>query len=88
MVQKLNQLAIGDRATIVRLDSRHPAQQVRLSSMGVIPGVSVQIRQKRPASIIAIGETTLAIDPEVLLIEEHQPADAAEVEGPPESHPP
>lgn len=65
MVQKLNSLAIGDRATIVRLDSRHPGQLVRLSSLGVIPGVALQVRQKRPASVIAIGETVLAIDPEI-----------------------
>lgn len=65
MVQKLNKLAIGERATVVRLDNRHPGQLVKLSSLGVLPGAAILLRQKRPASVIAVGETTLAIDPEI-----------------------
>lgn len=65
LVQPLGQLKPGDEARIVHLASRHPDQLTRLSNLGVVPGAVIRLRQRRPAAVIAIGETQLAIDPEI-----------------------
>jgi Fe2+ transport system protein FeoA len=33
--------------------------------MGVLPGATVRLRQKRPSVVLDIGHTTLAIDSEI-----------------------
>ncbi len=63
--QSLTQVPEGEEVQIVRIVAGHPEMKVRLSGMGVVPGVVVQVRQRRPATILALGETTLALDPEV-----------------------
>jgi Fe2+ transport system protein FeoA len=63
--QALNQVPEGEEVRIVRIVAGHPEQMVRLSGMGVVPGALVQVRQRRPATILALGETILALDPEV-----------------------
>ena len=66
LVQPLNHLGPGDVARVVYLVPRHPEQLVRLSNLGVVPGAKVQLRQKRPASVVSVGETELALDPEII----------------------
>jgi len=66
LVQPLDQLLPGDVARVVYLVPRHVDQLVRLSNLGVVPGAMVQLRQRRPASVLAIGETELALDPEII----------------------
>jgi Fe2+ transport system protein FeoA len=61
----LTQVPEGEEVRIVRIVAGHPEQMVRLSGMGVVPGALVQVRQRRPATILALGETILALDPEV-----------------------
>lgn len=65
LVQPLAQLAVGRSAKIVYIVPRDPTRLVRLSDLGLVPGVIVKLQQKRPAMVIAVGETTLAIDPEI-----------------------
>ena len=61
----LSQVPEGEEVRIVRIVAGHPEQMIRLSGMGVVPGALVQVRQRRPATVLALGETTLALDPEV-----------------------
>lgn len=63
--QALSQVPEGQEVRIVRIVASHPDQMVRLSGMGVVPGAVVRVRQRRPAMVLALGETTLALDPEV-----------------------
>ncbi len=63
--QALSQVPEGQEVRIVRIVPGHPDQMVRLSGMGVVPGAVVRVRQRRPATVLALGETTLALDPEV-----------------------
>lgn len=37
-----------------------------LSAMGLVPGAHIKIVQKKPAFVIELGETTLALDPEIV----------------------
>ena len=63
--QDLDLVPEGEEVRIVRIVAGHPEQMIRLSGMGVVPGALVRVRQRRPATVLALGETTLALDPEV-----------------------
>lgn len=41
------------------------ALQVRLASLGLVVGSSVEMRQAKPAVLVRIGATMLALEPEV-----------------------
>jgi DtxR family Mn-dependent transcriptional regulator len=62
LVQPLMQLTVGHSARIVHIIPQHPGRLDRLSSLGIMPGVTVKLQQKLPSPVIIIGETTLAID--------------------------
>jgi DtxR family Mn-dependent transcriptional regulator len=66
LVQPLGQLAVGRAAKIVYIVPRDPSRLVKLSDLGLIPGVEVRLQQKRPATVVAIGETTLALDRDIV----------------------
>jgi len=61
----LSQLATGASGTVVRIDSTAADRVVKLSSLGVMPGVSIRLVQRQPAVVLQIAETTIAIDREV-----------------------
>lgn len=65
LVQPLSRLAIGASARIVYIVPRDPERLVRLSSLGVVPGATLKLQQKSPAVVLRLGETTLAVDPEI-----------------------
>jgi DtxR family Mn-dependent transcriptional regulator len=62
LVQPLAQLGAGRSARIVYIVPRDPARLVKLSSLGLVPGATIHLEQKRPAIVIAVGETTLALE--------------------------
>jgi DtxR family Mn-dependent transcriptional regulator len=37
----------------------------KLAALGVVPGSEVRLHQRSPAYVLDIGETTVAIDPEI-----------------------
>ncbi len=37
----------------------------KLAALGVVPGSEVRLHQRAPAYVLDIGETTVAIDPEI-----------------------
>ena len=43
-----------------------PSRLARLSAFGLVPGGHVQVLQRRPAPVIRIGETELALSEEIL----------------------
>ena len=61
----LSQVPEGEEVRIVRIVSGHPDRMIRLSGIGVVPGAVVRVCQRTPATVVALGETTLALDPEV-----------------------
>ena len=38
----------------------------KLSALGIVPGSTIRVHQKRPAFVIQMGETTLALDPQII----------------------
>lgn len=65
LVQPLDRLPVGQQGRIVYIAPREPARLVKLSNLGVVPGATVLLQQRSPAAVIRVGETTLAVDPEV-----------------------
>ncbi|HZN55128.1 MAG TPA: FeoA family protein [Candidatus Polarisedimenticolaceae bacterium] len=58
-------LPSGASGTVVRIASSEPERIVRLSSLGVIPGVRVTLVQRHPAVVLRVAETSIALDREV-----------------------
>jgi DtxR family transcriptional regulator, Mn-dependent transcriptional regulator len=65
LVRPLPDLKLGEEGRVVFITPKSKGRLERLSSMGLIPGSVIRLAQKRPAYVIEIGETTLALDEEV-----------------------
>jgi len=61
----LSTLRSGESGIIVRIASTAPERLVKLSSLGVMPGVRVTLVQRNPAVVLQIAETSIALDGEV-----------------------
>jgi Fe2+ transport system protein FeoA len=49
----------------VRIASASPERVVKLSSLGVMPGVTITLLQRTPAVVVQIAETSIALDGDV-----------------------
>jgi Fe2+ transport system protein FeoA len=58
-------LRAGESGIIVRIVSTTPERLVKLSSLGVMPGVKVVLVQRTPAVVLRIAETSIAVDGDV-----------------------
>jgi Fe2+ transport system protein FeoA len=58
-------LRAGETGTITGILSTVPERVVKLSSLGIMPGVEVTLVQRSPAVVLKINETTIALDGEV-----------------------
>jgi DtxR family Mn-dependent transcriptional regulator len=65
LVQPLVRIPLGEPARIVYIAPRQRDKLVRLANMGLVPGATVCLDQRSPAAVLRLGETTLAVDPEV-----------------------
>lgn len=65
VARPLARLASGESGRIVRIDASEPQRLVRLSALGLVPGAVVTLEQKRPATILRVAQTTVALDPDV-----------------------
>lgn len=66
LVTPLNELHPGEEGRIVFIAPKNHTRLDRLSTMGIIPGSIVRLHQKRPSYVLEIGETTLALDGEIV----------------------
>ena len=66
LVKPLDALAIGDTGRIIFIHSTSHGRLDKLASMGIVPGSNIRLHQRRPAFVIEIGETTLALDPDIV----------------------
>lgn len=51
-----------ESAEIVRLGGANPKRRNALAVYGVVPGSRIVLQQKRPACVIRVGETELALE--------------------------
>ncbi len=65
LVTGLAHFEIGAPARIVFIAPRFHDRMDRLAALGVIPGSELRLRQRAPSYVIEVGETTIALDPEI-----------------------
>ena len=65
LVLPLSKAEIGTQAKIVYILPSLELRLSKLTNLGVIPGNFIRIKQKSPAFVISIDESTIAIDSEV-----------------------
>lgn len=66
LVTPLTELHPGEEGRIVFIAPKNHTRLDRLSTMGIIPGSVIRLHQKRPSYVLEIGETTLAVDGEIV----------------------
>lgn len=66
LVIPLSDLEAGKEGRIVFISSHFPVRLDKLSALGIVPGSIIKLRQKKPSPIIQVGETTVALDPEII----------------------
>jgi DtxR family Mn-dependent transcriptional regulator len=65
LVAPLDRLPLGQEGRIVYIAPREQSRLVRLAHLGVVPGATVRLQQNSPAAVLRLGETTIAVDPEI-----------------------
>ena len=65
LVTGLPHFPIGVTGRIVFIAPRFHERMDKLAALGVVPGSEVRLHQRAPAYVLDIGETTVAIDPEI-----------------------
>lgn len=65
IVISLKDLPIGSQAKIVFITTPHHQRLSRLVNLGVIPGGTIFLQQKRPSYLLRLGATEVAIDDKI-----------------------
>jgi DtxR family Mn-dependent transcriptional regulator len=66
LVIPLEELGLGEEGRIVFIVPKSHQRLDRLSTLGIVPGSTVRMHQKNPSHVLQIGETTLALDREIV----------------------
>ncbi len=65
LVTVLTSFELGTPARIVFIAPKFHDRMDRLAALGVIPGSEIRLHQRSPSFVIEVGETTIALDPEI-----------------------
>jgi DtxR family transcriptional regulator, Mn-dependent transcriptional regulator len=65
LVVPLSELNPGEQSRIVFITPKSHARLDRLGALGLVAGSIINLHQKRPAYILQIGETNVALDPDI-----------------------
>ena len=66
LVIPLEELGLGEEGRIVFIVPKSHHRLDRLSTLGIVPGSIVRMHQKNPSHVLQLGETTLALDKEIV----------------------
>jgi DtxR family Mn-dependent transcriptional regulator len=66
LVIPLDELGLGEEGRIVFIAPKSHQRLDRLSNLGIVPGSILRMHQKNPSYVLQIGETTLALDKEIV----------------------
>ena len=64
-VKSVADLAGGESAHVLCLGAGSTTRHNSLAVFGVVPGAEISLLQQRPSCVIRVGETELALDPEI-----------------------
>ncbi|MBI4698761.1 MAG: metal-dependent transcriptional regulator [Nitrospirae bacterium] len=62
IVMQLKELEVGANGRIVFIVPSEDSRLERLSSLGIIAGSTLKLKQKKPSFVVQVDETTLALD--------------------------
>jgi DtxR family Mn-dependent transcriptional regulator len=65
LVTGLKSFELGATGRIVFIAPKFHDRMDRLAALGVIPGSELRLHQRSPSYVIEVGETTIALDPEI-----------------------
>ncbi|HET7755370.1 MAG TPA: metal-dependent transcriptional regulator [Anaeromyxobacteraceae bacterium] len=65
LVTGLGAFEIGAKGRIVFIAPKFHDRMDRLAALGVMPGSEIRLHQREPSYVIEVGETTIALDPEI-----------------------
>ncbi len=65
LVTGLRHFELGATGRIVFIAPKFHDRMDRLAALGVIPGSELRLHQRAPSYVIEVGETTIALDPEI-----------------------
>ena len=65
LVTGLASFPLGAMGRIVFIAPRFHDRMDRLAALGVTPGSTLRLHQRSPSFVIEVGETTIALDPEI-----------------------
>jgi len=65
LIRRISDLQPGEEGKIRYITAEVHPRMERLSSLGVVPGSVVKLRQKRPSFVIEVGHTVIAIDQDI-----------------------
>jgi DtxR family Mn-dependent transcriptional regulator len=65
LVSGLGSFELGARGRIVFIAPKFHDRMDRLAALGVVPGSEIRLHQRAPSFVIEVGETTIALDPEI-----------------------
>jgi len=66
LVIPLEELGLGEEGRIVFMAPKSHQRLDRLSTLGIVPGSLLRMHQKHPSFVLQIGETTIALDREIV----------------------
>ena len=61
-VMTLADLGPGQSARVVAVDSGDRARLLKLAALGLVPGCTIRLQQRRPAYVLWVDETLLSVD--------------------------
>jgi DtxR family transcriptional regulator, Mn-dependent transcriptional regulator len=65
IVVSCDQLQVGESARVAYFSTREHSRLLKLSALGISPGISIRLIQKWPAYVIQCEETEIALESEV-----------------------
>lgn len=66
LVVPLTELAVGTEGRVSFIVPKTSKRLEKLGSMGLVPGSIVKLNQKKPAFVIQLGQTTLALEADIV----------------------
>jgi len=66
LVIPLEELGLSEEGRIVFIAPKSHQRLDRLSTLGIVPGSIVRMHQKNPSFVVQMGETTLALDRDIV----------------------
>jgi DtxR family Mn-dependent transcriptional regulator len=65
LISRLSRVPVGAEGVVVMISPKYHSRLDRLQALGITPGARLRLHQKKPAVIVQVDETTVALDPQI-----------------------